>query len=65
MQTINAARETLTWAANRLAEAHRDITLEDNEFQEFLETFLLTARAYHQAIRDTNLSIQKEGPRPL
>lgn len=58
---LDEARARLTWASNRLAEAHRDITLTRPQFIEVLETFLLAVDAYHMAIRLTNESLHHGG----
>lgn len=62
MQTLETARETLAWAANRLAEAHRDISINDHQFNEVLATYLLATRAYHMAIHETNHQLQQDTP---
>lgn len=60
MQTLETARETLAWASNRLAEAHRSCTMTDPQFEEVLDTFLLATRAYHHQIRLTNESLRDD-----
>ena len=63
MQTLDTARETLAWASNRLAEAHRSIDLPEKGFREVLDTYLLASRAYHTAIREINESLRDDTQR--
>lgn len=60
MQTLETSRETLAWASNRLAEAHRACDLPDRQFEEVLATYLLATRAYHQTIRETNEGLRND-----
>lgn len=57
MTTLDKARETLTWAANRLAAAHAEPHLPDAAFAEVLDTYMLATRAYHHSIRETNKEV--------
>lgn len=56
--TLDRSRETLTWAANRLTEAHQNPDLPEKTFQEVLDTYILATRAYHLEIRRTNERIR-------
>lgn len=67
MTLLDQSYRALQWAADRLAETHREsVSLE--VFTEALDTYILATRAYHHAIRQTNERIahahHQEGPHP-
>lgn len=54
---LDQSYQALKWAADRLAEVHREsVSLET--FTEALETYVLATRAYHHCIRDENERIR-------
>lgn len=59
MKELDAARASLSWASNRLTQAHQDTHLKPDEFNDALEVYLLATRAYHQTIRRANLTLYR------
>lgn len=59
MKELDAARASLSWASNRLTQAHQDVHLKQDEFNDALEVYLLATRAYHQTIRRANLTLYR------
>lgn len=63
MQTLETARNNLTYAATRMTAAHQDLSLTPDQFRAVLDEYLLATSAYHQAIRTINLALLAEGAR--